>query len=80
LDIVAALTEADFPATLSDDAGDYVCNTTLYRSLHAAPAGRRVGFIHVPPLPRGGWTEARLSEAACIVVRSAAAALTPRSR
>jgi pyroglutamyl-peptidase len=47
--VLAALKRGGIPAQLSDDAGDYVCNATLYRSLHAAPAGRVVGFIHVPP-------------------------------
>jgi pyroglutamyl-peptidase len=46
--IVAALRREGIAALLSDDAGTYVCNATLYRSLHAAPRGRRVGFIHVP--------------------------------
>ena len=45
-------------ARLSIDAGDYVCNATLYRSLAAARAPR-IGFLHVPrpkgrrPLARG---------------------------
>jgi pyroglutamyl-peptidase len=47
--ILAALKRNRIPVQLSEDAGDYVCNATLYRSLHAAPAGRIVGFIHVPP-------------------------------
>jgi pyroglutamyl-peptidase len=47
--ILAALKRGGIPAQLSDDAGDYVCNATLYRSLYALPAGRTVGFIHVPP-------------------------------
>lgn len=67
--IVKALMQAGLPAGLSDDAGGYVCNATLYRSLHAAPNGRRIGFIHVPParvLPA-----ARLWEAATIILRTA---------
>ena len=47
------LRDAGFPAALSDDAGAYVCNATLYRSLHVAPATRRVGFVHVPPEGKG---------------------------
>jgi pyroglutamyl-peptidase len=47
--IVAALKDAGFQANLSEDAGGYVCNATLYRSLAAAPPGRSVGFVHVPP-------------------------------
>lgn len=47
--IVAALQGAGFPAAASDDAGAFVCNATLYRSLDAARMGRKVGFVHVPP-------------------------------
>ena len=47
--ILAALKREQIAAQLSDDAGHYVCNATLYRSLHAAPAKRTVGLIHVPP-------------------------------
>jgi pyrrolidone-carboxylate peptidase len=49
-EISRSLTAAGIANVVSDDAGDYVCNATLYRSL-AAVAGtpRRVGFIHVPP-------------------------------
>jgi pyroglutamyl-peptidase len=47
--IVAALTKAGLPVAASDDAGGYVCNATFYRSLIAAPEGRMVGFVHVPP-------------------------------
>ena len=71
--IVAALAEAGFPAALSDDAGAYVCNATLYRSL-AANAAPQVGFVHVPPLRRGGWTAARLREAGSVVLCAAVAA------
>jgi pyroglutamyl-peptidase len=71
--IVAALAEAGFPAALSDDAGAYVCNATLYRSL-AANAAPQVGFVHVPPLRRGGWTAARLREAGSVVLCAAVVA------
>ena len=47
--IVAALAAAGVPAAISEDAGGYVCNATLYRSLYVAPPGRKVGLIHVPP-------------------------------
>jgi pyrrolidone-carboxylate peptidase len=33
-------------AELSDDAGDYICNETLYLALGSDVP--RVGFIHVP--------------------------------
>jgi pyroglutamyl-peptidase len=42
LDAIAA---EGLPVELSSDAGDYLCNFTLYRVLGATP---RVGFLHVP--------------------------------
>lgn len=42
-----ALMQANLPARLSEDAGDYLCNFTLY-SLLAAEAAPSVGFLHVP--------------------------------
>lgn len=49
--LVAAFTRAGIPARVSDDAGYYLCEFTLFRSLHlqarrAAPAP--TGFLHVP--------------------------------
>ncbi len=75
-EIVAALAAAGFDAVLSDDAGDYVCNATLYRSLAHAPAGRRVGFIHVPP--ERVLAAPRLREAAAIILRAACGGNTTR--
>jgi pyroglutamyl-peptidase len=73
--IVAALLEAGFPAAASDDAGDYVCNATLYRSLaEPAPSARRIGFVHVPPEGAGGLSRERLGAAAEIVLQTACAA------
>ena len=48
--LVARLRRRGIPAFVSRDAGDYLCNATLYHSLTRAreAAGRRVGFIHVP--------------------------------
>lgn len=46
-DVLEALVQANLPARLSDDAGDYLCNFTLY-SLLAAEAAPKVGFLHVP--------------------------------
>lgn len=36
---------------LSLDAGNYLCNHTLYRALRRFPE-KRVGFLHVPPLEK----------------------------
>lgn len=52
--IVDRLIEAGIPAYVSDTAGTYLCNQTLYTTLHAVapmPAPPRVGFLHVPSLP-----------------------------
>ncbi len=86
--IAAALRRNGLDASLSIDAGDYVCNQTLFLSLgqslgenHALRAPL-VGFIHVPPLaarhrPRAG----RLSlEAATRAAAVAILALTPKLR
>ena len=70
-EIVAALAQAGFAARLSDDAGAYVCNATLYCSLAAATLGRMVGFIHVPP--EAAMDAMRLRKAAEIILRAAAA-------
>ncbi len=45
--VLEALLHINLPARLSDDAGDYLCNFTLY-SLLAAEAAPVVGFLHVP--------------------------------
>jgi len=68
--IVSALQKAGFPARLSDDAGDYVCNAVFYRSLLAG-GDRRVGFLHVPPEGVGGFTRDRLIAAAAIGLTTA---------
>lgn len=42
-----AIAAAGLPVQLSDDAGDYLCNFTLFQLL-AAGAAPAVGFLHVP--------------------------------
>lgn len=52
--ILRELTAAGIPAYLSNTAGTYLCNQTLYTTLHAVarrPHPPRVGFIHLPLLP-----------------------------
>ena len=72
--ILSALRAAGYLAVLSDDAGGYVCNFILYRSLHAAlGTPRAVGFIHVPLAGSAGMTRERLRDAAGIVLRAGAA-------
>ncbi len=51
--LLAAVRSARFPATLSRDAGRYLCNYISWRAaeLVEAPGGPRLAiFIHVPPL------------------------------
>jgi pyroglutamyl-peptidase len=52
--ILAALTAEGVPAYLSNTAGTYLCNQTLYTTLHAVsgrPRPPKVGLLHVPLLP-----------------------------
>ena len=47
-----AITAAGLPGKISNTAGTFVCNDTLYRLLHHyAGSSTHVGFIHVPYLP-----------------------------
>ncbi len=68
--IAAALRRSGFDAAVSIDAGDYVCNETLYLSLSRAYAPL-IGFIHVPA--RGARSARRLDLAA--VTRAATVAI-----
>ena len=50
-----AIRDAGIPATVSNSAGAFVCNDTLYTLLHHfAGAQVQVGFIHVPYTPELG--------------------------
>src|SRR5262245_28565195 len=52
--ILAALTAEGIPAFISNSAGTYLCNQTLYSTLHLVTTRRlhtRVGFLHLPLLP-----------------------------
>lgn len=86
------LTAAGLPASMSDDAGGYVCNYVFYLAAagavpHFAPP--MTGFVHVPPLGREGERAdnamapetmlegARIILAACIESRRAER--TPRA-
>ena len=47
-----AITAAGLPGRISNTAGTFVCNDTLYRLLHHyAGTSVRAGFVHVPWLP-----------------------------
>lgn len=48
-----AIRDAQIPGAVSNSAGTFVCNDTLYALLHHfAGTDTRVGFIHVPFLPQ----------------------------
>ena len=50
-----AIQEAGLPGTVSNSAGAFVCNDTLYCLLHRyAGTEVKVGFIHVPYAPEQG--------------------------
>lgn len=72
--VLAALRHAGHEATLSADAGDYVCNAALFHALgdRLAPS---IGFLHVPITGEDGVlpTAERLAHAARVVVRVLAA-------
>src|SRR5215510_11712618 len=52
--ILEALAREGIPAYLSNTAGTYLCNQTLYATLHAVFTDKRpvlAGFMHVPLSP-----------------------------
>lgn len=50
-----AIQDAGLPGTVSNSAGAFVCNDTLYLLLHRYDGTEtKVGFIHVPWLPEQG--------------------------
>ena len=69
-----AVTSAGYPGMVSNSAGTFVCNDTLYILLHHfAGSATGVGFIHVPYLPEQGtpslsleYTVAALSAAIAV--------------
>jgi len=52
--MLEAIVREGIPAYLSNTAGTYLCNQTLYSTLHAIATERRrtlAGFMHVPLSP-----------------------------
>lgn len=67
-----AIVRAGLPGDVSNSAGAFVCNDTLYLLLHHyAGTGTRVGFIHVPFLPEQGSPALPLED----TIRALAAAI-----
>ena len=60
-----AICRAGLPGKVSNSAGAFVCNDTLYCLLHHyAGTAVRVGFIHVPYLPEQGTPSLPLASTA----------------
>ena len=60
-----AIRAADLPGQVSNSAGAFVCNDTLYGLLHHyAGTEVKVGFIHVPWLPEQGSPSLELERTA----------------
>ena len=63
--MVQTMTDAGFPAAVSNTAGTFVCNDTLYTLLHRFnDTDVRCGFIHVPYLPQQGTPSLELERTA----------------
>ncbi len=67
-----AICDAGLPGAVSNTAGTFVCNETLYRLLHHFEGSEtRVGFLHVPWLPQQGQPSLPIGD----TVRSIVAAI-----
>lgn len=74
--IVQHLSEMTLPASLSDDAGGYLCNAVLFGSLLAAQPGQRVGFVHVPDGLADGTAKLSMEQAIAGGIKIIAACLS----
>lgn len=64
-DMAQAIRDAGLPGVVSNSAGAFVCNDTLYCLLHRyAGTAVKVGFIHVPYLPEQGSPSLELEKTA----------------
>lgn len=64
-EMAAAIRAAQIPGAVSNSAGTFVCNDTLYSLLHHfAGTATKVGFVHVPYLPEQGSPSLPLEETA----------------
>ena len=63
--LAQAIRDAGLPGAVSNSAGAFVCNDTLYTLLHHYNGTAvRVGFIHVPFLPQQGSPSLPLADTA----------------
>ena len=61
--ILRDFTAADIPATLSSDAGTYVCNSLFYHLMHWNAGRRRVlsGFVSFPKVAQSAHSQQGLT-------------------
>ena len=72
-EMAAAIVAVGLPGMVSNSAGAFVCNDTLYTLLHRfRGTSTRVGFVHVPWLPEQGNPSLPLED----TVRALEAAIT----
>lgn len=65
MEMAAAIRDAGLPGVVSNSAGAFVCNDTLYLLLHYyAGTDVKVGFVHVPWLPEQGSPSLPLAQTA----------------
>jgi pyroglutamyl-peptidase len=80
-DLLRALRSSGYPATLSNNAGRYLCNAVFYWSLMEAQAvGGLVSFVHIPALGAEMQVRSRISmddavAATRILIRASAEAV-----
>ena len=64
-----AIAAVGLPGTVSNSAGAFVCNDTLYALLHHyAGSETKVGFVHVPYLPEQGTPSMPLEQITAALV------------
>jgi len=74
MDMAQAIRDAQIPGTVSNSAGAFVCNDTLYCLLHRYNGTDvKVGFIHVPYLPEQGTPSLPLEKTAAALEAAIAA-------
>jgi pyroglutamyl-peptidase len=78
-ELVQASVAVDVPSALSLSAGSFLCNETMYRTLHAMHrAGRSTlaGFLHVPQLPEQAAVRGGHSMDSLVMARAVGAMLS----
>lgn len=69
MEMADAICAVNLPGTISNSAGAFVCNDTLYSLLHCyAATNVKVGFIHVPYLPEQGSPSLPLEKTAAALI------------